>query len=142
MSTLTVLIFPVWIVLIFLTWRVTGSSKTPKIVTPEQFSLPSPNEWTEDDLRRFKAFLDCPAGKKFIDRSRLMVAQSCINSCADTFHTQHSAGMGHGMAEFLKWQLSLASDEMLKTLSQPTGAQVENTSEAFGQTSLLEKLSP
>lgn len=112
--------------------------------TPESalFTGAPVEEWTTTDIGVWRSFLKTDTGRKYLDRARSMVASSCISSCSDSMHTAHSAGTGHGMNEFLKWQLSLASEKMLESISQPTGAQVDNTSESYGQASLLEKLSP
>ncbi len=99
-------------------------------------------DWNIEDVNAYRMFLATPTGTKLSDRSKVMVSSSSVRLCGDVVNTAHSAGSASGMNEFLKWQRSLASKQMLEKLSQPTGAQVDNTSNSDGQAALLARFSP
>ncbi len=114
-------------------------------VTParkESIGVMGKLEWTADDIAVLRNFHNTPTGAKYLQNAQALIAATCINSCGEVMHTAHSAGVGHGMNEFLRWHLSLASDAMLQTLSAPAPLPQDDTSEVYGQDSLLEKYRP
>lgn len=85
-------------------------------------------DWTIDEVRVLRRFLDSAVGKTLMARARAVEYQSAIAAARDPMHTVHSAARTAGFSDCLTWIESLASDKLAQTLSGASAAQDANHS--------------
>src|SRR5947209_1899992 len=77
--------------------------------SPAPAAAPNSREWRTAHRDGLYAFLfRTEAGMVLMHRFRAVAAQVSARSCADAFHTSHSAGTAHGWNEALAWLESLS----------------------------------
>lgn len=105
-------------------------------------TLPQPNGWTPDNCLALNKFLKSDTGHALMQRGRAMEFNRAISNARAG--TEHAAGMTVGITETFNWIESLASDEMFKEISRPSGEQDGNhtTDGEQDDAALVERYSP
>jgi hypothetical protein len=74
-------------------------------------AVPVVAEWTADDARQWKTFLQSPAGQSLWKRARAREAALCVQACGGQFDTKVAGGFSYT----LNWFESLANPEIIST---------------------------
>ncbi len=100
---------------------------TPPPKNPALLLIPTVEKWNARDVEVLRAFQTTQTGRKFFELSESKIYTDSKIAVADVMHTAHSAGRIAGADALLIWQHNLASDVVLKQISQATGVQVATT---------------
>lgn len=111
-----------------------GGAPMKHAATPKQYGLDYIPDWTADEARAFRKFVDSELGETFLRRAKGLERANALAGCQESMNIAHAAGKAAGFSDCLKWIESLGSDETLQKLSGDTADQVPNyPGEAFAQ---------
>jgi hypothetical protein len=93
--------------------------------------VPVAPEWTVDDARQWKTFLQSPAGQTLWQRARAREAALCVEACAG----KHDPKLAGGVSFALNWLESLANVESISSAADANAANSETGSSANAELS-------
>lgn len=85
-------------------------------------AVPVVVEWTLDDARQWKTFLQSPAGQTLWSRARARQASLCVEACDGKFDPKTAGGVSFT----LNWLESLANVESISTAAVAQAAKSES----------------
>ena len=84
-------------------------------------AVPLVVEWTADDARQWKTFLQSPAGQSLWQRARARQAALCVEACDGKFDPKTAGGVSFT----LNWLESLANAEAISSAALVKAANTE-----------------